>query len=114
VIDKAKLHKAIDLAKEPGGCRYTDSNGSPVCVIGQYAFLLGPRVLARIADSKQHVQNFAIQQALGIDHSEVRGLRDIQSLWDRIPEDAPVYADDELAEIRKRMHELADSIGYEH
>lgn len=35
-----KLNKAIDLAEEPGGCRYA-IDGKPCCVIGQLAVLEG-------------------------------------------------------------------------
>ena len=75
-----KVHKAIDLAIEPGACRYKTDDGQPSCFVAQLVALEGGDINeleeGRRVDSTGNENHPALK-----DYDIIR-LADIQQVWD--------------------------------
>jgi hypothetical protein len=97
----AKLHKSVDLAKNPGGCRYFDHFRQPECVIGQLLYLeAGPYVFNGSFNSNgftvgalkpQEIKDYPLELLTGL-----------QGMWDTSPSG-------EQIELKEKMHNLIDN-----
>lgn len=106
---KDKLLLAIERAEEPGACKYFDSDGKPLCVVGQLIAIEQPDFVIR---SNYNTQGVPI---LSDAHPKLRSifsqygmmlLNDIQNIWDAPQErdeyDEVIYTRSE-AELKKLM-----------
>lgn len=102
--DAELLHKAIDAAREPRGCKYA-TGGKPCCVVGQYGFLKGAPIREITAWDRYGTVNDVIGNLNPdvLKGANISLLRVVQMEWDR-------YGKEDLTpEIRReRMHALVD------